>query len=83
MHDPTEIKLPEPTILPNTYFVGPVTFKVAYYSEAQLKQALIDVLEQAAKVCDPWCATDLYSDMWDKATEACAEIIRAMKEQIK
>lgn len=47
-----------------------------------LTQALRDALEQAAKLCDPHEPTDIGSDTWDKATEFCAEKIRAMIKEI-
>jgi hypothetical protein len=70
-----------------TTFKMPAYLNASYegdrlFTDAQLKQALRDVLEQAAKLCDPYEPTDTSSDTWDKATELCAEKIRAMIKEI-
>ena len=61
-----------------------VTVRPGYfaYSEAVFEQALRDVLEQAALVCDalqegPW------ADVETPTAGDAADAIRAMKEQIK
>lgn len=72
------IKLPEPAAVESTHGCnakGPYQHHTFYYTADQLKQAIRDALEEAAKVCD-----NLTSE-W--TPEDCAEKIRKLKEDIQ
>jgi len=71
----TAFKLPEPAVRgpdgTGTYFDS--------YTEAQLKQAIKDALEQAAQVC----TADIYASGYQDACKDIAERIRKMIGEIK
>ncbi len=73
------IKLPEPAAVESTHGCnakGPYQHHTFYYTADQLKQAIRDALEEAAKVCE---------SQWSNAAEKlygmeCAAAIRKLKE---
>lgn len=79
------IKLPEPAAVESTHGCnanGPYTHHKHYYTTDQLKQAIRDALEEAAKVCDQEASE------WDKCSDghvsvqSIATAIRKLKEDI-
>lgn len=80
------IKLPEPAAVESTHGCnakGPYRHHTFYYTADQLKQAIRDALEEAAKVCEGFKQGNSATYIDDDWADMCAAAIRKLKEDIQ